>query len=315
MRQPSPQKSLFSQAKPAQEFRTPSFTHLREPPVVDFSSGPENQSSPENADNEDTPEQPTRDGLAKGNGAITLFRGHKSPTKTSFSGIFGNHISPGRGEIPRRHYTDAIARRVHKRRRRDHDKDNSLAQRRPSYDSDSEERSRPSSSEGNTTQQRPPQDIGFIPSIFSFIETHPQLPHILSFYAQLLLNVFLVFFFIYIIYSFWSTIRQDVDMKSEEAAAETLAEMAACARNFVENRCDRDSRVPAMEVVCNNWEKCMNRDPSMVGRARVSAHTFAEIFNSFVEPISYKAMVCLSEPEIPTCEIFIASHAVMSLIH
>jgi Di-sulfide bridge nucleocytoplasmic transport domain len=34
----------------------------------------------------------------------------------------------------------------------------------------------------------------------------------------------------------------------------------------------------------------MNRDPNAVKRARLSAHTFAEIFNSFVEPISLKTM-------------------------
>jgi len=35
----------------------------------------------------------------------------------------------------------------------------------------------------------------------------------------------------------------------------------------------------------------MNRDPNAIKRASLSAHTFAEIFNSFVEPISLKTMV------------------------
>ena len=123
------------------------------------------------------------------------------------------------------------------------------------------------------------------------------LPHTLSLYTQFLLNIFAVLFIMYIGWSFWATIRSDVDKKSEEAAAETLAEMAVCAREYVANRCERDLRVPAMEAVCNNWEKCMNRDPGSVGRARVSAHTFAEIVNSFIEPISIKAMVS----PLPTC--------------
>lgn len=38
----------------------------------------------------------------------------------------------------------------------------------------------------------------------------------------------------------------------------------------------------------------MNRDPAVVGRAKVSAETFAEIINSFVEPISYKTMIFFS---------------------
>jgi len=43
----------------------------------------------------------------------------------------------------------------------------------------------------------------------------------------------------------------------------------------------------------------MSRDPREVARARVSAETFAEILNSFVEPISYKAMVRRLAPASP----------------
>lgn len=64
-----------------------------------------------------------------------------------------------------------------------------------------------------------------------------------------------------------------------------------CSKEYLENRCAPNTRVPAMEKACVAWEKCMNRDPTVVGRARVSAETFAEIINSFIEPISYKTMV------------------------
>jgi hypothetical protein len=67
--------------------------------------------------------------------------------------------------------------------------------------------------------------------------------------------------------------------------------MAVCSKEYLENRCAPNTRVPAMEKACVAWEKCMNRDPTVVGRARVSAETFAEIINSFIEPISYKTMV------------------------
>ena len=66
--------------------------------------------------------------------------------------------------------------------------------------------------------------------------------------------------------------------------------MALCSKNYVDNRCSPPDRIPAMEATCITWENCMTRDPKTVGRARVSAETFAEILNSFVEPISYKTM-------------------------
>lgn len=279
--------------KPPVPFRNSSFTTPQRSIEIDFSSGPENESSPIAADNDETPEHRQKSGLSQTNGAMVQFAAPKLDKKPlSFA-------TSGRGEIPRnKFYTDIIPRRVQKRRRRDADKQVRLAQQGTNYDSDSD--SRPSSREGSNSRSEKQQvptaqipEIGFIPSFFTFIEKHPNLPHILSYYAQFLLNTFLVFFLMYLVYSFWSTIRSDVDLRSREVATETLAEMAACAREYKENRCDRSSRVPAMETVCENWEKCMKQDPTKVGRAKVSAYTFAEILNNFVEPISIKTMVCL----------------------
>lgn len=287
--------------KPPIKFRNPSFTTPQRSIDTDFSSGAENQSSPANGDNEDTPEPPFRPSISKPGSSVVHFAGSSPVHKQTPLGGFGHHHTSGRGEIPRKPYTDAIARRVYKRRRRDADKDIRYPNRRLSFDSDSDSRSRPSSRErsGTSRQQQAnisPKEAGLIPSIFSFIEKHPNLPHILSYYAQFLLNVFLVFFLIYLVFCFWSAIRSDIDMKARAVAAETGVEIAACKHEYRENKCEPKDRVPAMESVCNNWEQCMKQDPTKVGRARVSAHTFAEILNSFIEPISVKAMVGPSSP-------------------
>ncbi|KAI9803127.1 MAG: hypothetical protein M1833_001198 [Piccolia ochrophora] len=293
--EPASQTYLFSQT-PSQAFRNPSFTTPRKFDTPDMASSPPDlPSSPDNADAEDTPDNTSRGHWAGKDNARSLAQftaNPKSEKKQPIFGVFGKFNSPGRGEVRRGNYSNAIVRRVQKRRRHDTDKDSRLTSRRSSYETDSDDPRSGDAGGVSASYGRPPSTAaGVLPSLFTFLETHPALPHVLSFYAQLLLNLFLVFFFVYLIYSFWSTIRQDVDEASEKAAAETLAEMAACAQQFVDNRCDRSSRVPAMESVCNNWEKCMNKDPNSVGRARVSAHTFAEIFNSFIEPISYKAMI------------------------
>ena len=258
-----------------------------------MSSGPEAASSPDNADAEDTPEMPERSTMVQFNSrkedaSLRNSEAGAGEKQQAFLRSLTNAVTPGRGEISRKgKYSNALVHKVNRRRRNDRERDLRLArgQNGNVYDSDSE---RPGSSDSTGC---PPYKPGIIGGLFSYLESHPHLPHVLSFYAQLLLNLFLVFFVIYIMYSFWSTIRSDVEEASKEVAAETMAEMAACAQQFVDNKCDRRNRVPAMESVCNNWERCMNKDPSAVGRARVSAHTFAQIFNSFIEPISYKAMV------------------------
>lgn len=193
-------------------------------------------------------------------------------------------------------YSDIIPRRVYKRRRREADRHVCLL---PDEDlnckPDSDAFPQPNQQKTDASHQNaPPQQAqapGFIPSVFTFVENHPNLPHILSYYTQFLLNLFIVFFMMYLMYSFWSTIRSDVDLRSREVAIEAVAEIAACAREFRENRCDRSVRVPAMEIMCNFWEKCVNKDPNKVARAMVSANAFAEILNNFVEPITGKTMV------------------------
>ena len=140
--------------------------------------------------------------------------------------VRNNHGTSGRGEISR--YPNAMERRVQKLRRRDGYKPTARRKGSCETDDENEEAQSGTTTSTNTRTQGP----GPLASLFGFIEKHPALPHILSFYAQLLLNVFLVFCFMYIIYSFWSTIRSDVDKKSEEAITDILAEMAVCAQNY-----------------------------------------------------------------------------------
>ncbi|KAI5300919.1 hypothetical protein KEM55_003970 [Ascosphaera atra] len=139
---------------------------------------------------------------------------------------------------------------------------------------------------------------------FTFLESHPTIPRILSYYAQFSFNLILTILLLYVVVSFLLAIRSDVNRASEEVSADILAEMAVCARNYVENRCAESNgvggrRLPALEAVCDRWDRCMNRDPAKVGRAKVSAQTLAEIFNGFIEPISFKAMPQHQQPAPP----------------
>jgi hypothetical protein len=200
---------------------------------------------------------------------------------------------PGRGEIPRlNNYSNALARRVQKRRRRDRELD-----RRLRIDSD-DDSDRPSSREGKPAkekqqqiQQKPASRISSFSDFFSLLEAHPHVPAILSWWAQLVVNLSLFTLTVYVVFSFVSAIRNEFDQAAAEVSDGILAEMAVCAKNYVDNKCVGGQRLPALETVCENWERCMNRDPAKVGRAKVSAQTMALIINSFIDPISWKAIV------------------------
>lgn len=292
---------------------------------IDFSSGGEGgMSSPECWGAEDTPEQVhgkvgTVAGLEvrKKGGISGMFgRFGESPLSTSTSTALTSATSTstgtsGKGEIVARKYSNNASRRVEKRRRREMQKhlwtQNRGHGRRGSWEDSDDDESEDGADAGRdrrrTSGPGPASGSGagtgkkeiYIPiltPIFTFVESHPTVPTILSYYAQFIMNAFILSGAIYMLYCFASAIRSDVDRASDEVAAEILADMNVCAKSFVENRCAAGFEVPpALRPACESWERCMNRDPKSVGRAKVSARTFAEILNGFVEPISYKALV------------------------
>ncbi|EOD50527.1 putative nuclear membrane protein [Neofusicoccum parvum UCRNP2] len=297
----SPTKPLSSVPE---HLRDPKFSTPRKPTnSFDFSSGGETPETPgdPDADNADSEATPDSSFMGFRNRAVNFMAGGKnkegasptkSPTKERRRDSWMNGLtkvlgSPGKekdASLAKVPYSDKAEKRIMKRRQKDADRRRNSGRSRRGVDIDSDD-------EGKGKDSAAPSVIG---AILSYIDSHPNLPHTLSFYAQLILNFFFVGCIIWIVYSFWSAIQSDVNIEADRAIAEALAEMAVCARDYRENRCEPETRVPAMATLCDNWHACMNRDPKKVGRARVSAHTFATIFNSFIEPISWKAMSILS---------------------
>ena len=69
-----------------------------------------------------------------------------------------------------------------------------------------------------------------------------------------------------------------------------------CATRYKQSFCGTQYVAPDMLSKCADWETCMNRDPTTIGRAKVSAELIAEVINGFVEPISWKTLVSVLVP-------------------
>ncbi|KAF2396103.1 hypothetical protein EJ06DRAFT_585363 [Trichodelitschia bisporula] len=258
---------------------------------VDFSSGGETPETPDlGLDTDATPEMPPKKAPS-----FTAGKADKPAPKKRDSLLGRLFLSSPSRPAPPPQKQDKLVPYSHKAEKR------VATRRRTRKDSPRRDKSRRDDSadssweDENDSSRRPRKAIepkpGVIGAALSYMEAHPTLPHILSFYLQLLLNFVLMFGVLYILYSFWRTIRADVDEKANEAAGEIMREIAVCAKHFRDNGCDSTHRAPALQSPCAAWQACMGKDPRAVGRARVSAHTFAQIFNSFIEPISYKAMI------------------------
>lgn len=139
-------------------------------------------------------------------------------------------------------------------------------------------------------RQTQKQYENFIPR-YSNVFWDPDTPSTFSAWVQIIFNVLVAGSILYFFYLFVSTIRHDIDMKVEEYSSEILAEMSVCSKEYINNNCMPGKRVPALEKMCNSWEKCMNRDPAVVGRAKVGAEAFGEIVEGFTKPISWKTII------------------------
>lgn len=266
----------------ATPFRTPNFTTPRKPFDADMynseASGAETSPGMA-ADNEDTPETRTN---------TKMFSAIKPISKKPLFGRYGDVLSnsPKAGEIRRPKYETQIAARVQKRRRTARERDQIIStSARSSFDSDKD---RPNL---HNASSNPAPKMGMLEYVLSYINAHPNLPDALMKYMQLGLNIFLVSILMWIIWEFIGAIKAEIEMERMKVVDKISEEIAKCVQDYTENRCARDTRLPALEGPCRAWEACFDQDPERVGRARVSAATFSTILNSFVDGFSYKTMV------------------------
>ena len=110
-------------------------------------------------------------------------------------------------------------------------------------------------------------------------------------YAQVVFNLSILVVFLYLLLNIVLTIQHDVSQKVREYELDYLGEISSCEARYTSNRCGSDMQAPALSEACEAWRRCASRDPTVVGRARVTAETFAEILNGFVDVVSWKTML------------------------
>ncbi|KAF8609369.1 hypothetical protein BDV93DRAFT_484900 [Ceratobasidium sp. AG-I] len=115
-------------------------------------------------------------------------------------------------------------------------------------------------------------------------------PHLLVGYVRVLFNTSLVLGFLYIVVVIVVTVRRDIEDKVSAYTGENAAEIQQCTSQYLLNKCGPKLKIPHMKQFCDEWERCMKRDASVVGRAKVAAETLAEVVNGFVEPITWKTL-------------------------
>ena len=121
---------------------------------------------------------------------------------------------------------------------------------------------------------------------------HPLLrketPYLLSGYLNLFFSASILCSILYVILKTLITLSSDISSRRNEYTLVNTALRQDCKRHFFANGCHLETRMPALEGVCREWQVCLEGVDDRVGKARVAAEIMAEVVNSLIEPISIK---------------------------
>lgn len=68
-------------------------------------------------------------------------------------------------------------------------------------------------------------------------------------------------------------------------------EIKICLKDYNENLCEKETRIPALEEFCIEKQRCFERNHLIeIGLTKASVHIFAEILNEFFNTITLKAL-------------------------
>lgn len=212
-----------------------------------------------------------------------------SAGRTLFSKtLLRNHAS-GRGEIAR-----SSRDKIRKRKRLHGDRDVGSGRSRLPHDSDDSDSDWEDGLDHGAKRSKDGKkpNRGWVNNFLSAVSDHPSAPAILSKWLQLGVNVILLSLVLFGMFAIFSQVRSDLSQAGEKARAAIVNEMSVCTENYRKNGCaPRASRAPALDGPCNEWEACMNQDPSAIMHVQISAKNIAEIMNEFVGVLTFKTWV------------------------
>lgn len=87
------------------------------------------------------------------------------------------------------------------------------------------------------------------------------------------------------------TIKEDLGKKRAHEMEAVMIHQTQCAKDYYDNKCEPETRRPALEEHCLDLEKCMNQDPmKVVQDSKMTVVLIAGILNEFVKPLELKTM-------------------------
>ncbi|KAI8449405.1 Brl1/Brr6 domain-containing protein [Phakopsora pachyrhizi] len=111
-------------------------------------------------------------------------------------------------------------------------------------------------------------------------------------YIHLFCNVLTIAFVTYGTFNITRIFCNDLNNQFMEYYDRIQEDIETCTHNFFSNHCfPVEFQTKFMAQYCSAWEKCKNQDPRQIHKTRLIAESVARVINTFVETMSWKALV------------------------
>ncbi|KAI8337167.1 Brl1/Brr6 domain-containing protein [Chlamydoabsidia padenii] len=96
-----------------------------------------------------------------------------------------------------------------------------------------------------------------------------------------------------LIYHALSAIQLEIVARIDEHTYDLESSIAQCRQKYRENQCSTMATSSILASYCEEWLKCMQKNPHVVKRAHIAARVFGELINSFFNALTLKTMFAL----------------------
>jgi hypothetical protein len=87
---------------------------------------------------------------------------------------------------------------------------------------------------------------------------------------------------------FLLTVKEDISNRINNEILEVERNNAICLKEYKDNKCDPETRIPVLENFCNDKEKCFLRNSQLeIGKTRTTITILIEIINEIFERLSW----------------------------
>lgn len=131
------------------------------------------------------------------------------------------------------------------------------------------------------------------PSIIQRLLSDPRCAANFAFLMQVLFNTLVFGCIMAMILLFFFAAKRDVDSKVQSYINEAVYKINTCRREYYRNNCNPDTRVPALESSCTQWENCMSEDPGSVITSVAYFEVMADCVNAFFHNLSFRSLMSL----------------------